>query len=78
MRNPAKHSEMVNLGQPECLCHPWEVVRQTEMTATDSFWHTFTSTRETQRWGTVGADNNFRGMRLELEVIFEKIRLITT
>ena len=69
---------MVILRQPECLCHPWEVVRETEMTATDSFWHTFTSTRETQRRYTVGADNNFGGMRFELELIFEDILLAIT
>jgi hypothetical protein len=48
------------------------------MTATDSFWHTFTSTRETQRRYTVGADNNFGGMRFELELIFEDILLAIT
>ena len=73
MCNPAKHSEVVILGQPERLCHPWEVVRKTEMTATDSFWNAFTSTRETEGRGTVGADNNVRRMRFKLELIFENI-----
>jgi hypothetical protein len=76
--NPAEHGETVILGQSECLRHPWEVVRETEVTAADSFWHTFTSTRETQRRGTVGTDNNFRGMRFELELVFEDILLAVT
>ena len=66
---------MVILRQPESLCHPWEVVRKTEMTATDSFWHAFTPTCKTEGRSTVWADNNVRRMGFKVKLIFENILL---
>lgn len=71
MSYSAQHCKTVVFRERKRLGHPWEVVSEAKMSASHSLRNPLTSAGETERGSAIWTNNDFRGVRLQAELVNE-------
>lgn len=75
MSNSTQHCKTVIFRERKRLGHPWEVVSEAKMSASDSLRNPLTSAGETERGSAIGTNNDLRGLRLQAHLANENMIL---